>query len=75
MTERTDYQATVGRGRFITDPAVRRWVYGIALALGPVLMAYGILDEQTWPLIAALVGAVLVPGLAVANTGRDVPQD
>ena len=74
MGERTDYQATVGRGRFITDPAVRRWIYGIALAVGPILVAYGLLDEQSWPLWVALVGAVLVPGLAVANTGRDVPQ-
>lgn len=74
MTERTDYQSGQPRGRLITDPRIRQWVYGIALAALPLLIAYGIVDDQTAALWAAVVGAVLVPGLAVVNTGRDVPD-
>ena len=68
MTERTDYQATQPRGRVITDPKVRAWIYGVAIAVGPLLIAYGILDNETWPLWSAVVGAILVPGLAALNT-------
>lgn len=46
----------------------RRWVYGVATAVIPLLIAYGIVDEQTAPLWVALVAAVLVPGLAAAGT-------
>ena len=74
MTERTEYQSGRPRGRLITDPRVRQWVYGIALAALPLLIAYGIVDDQTAALWAAVIGAVLVPGLAVINTGRDVPE-
>ena len=51
----------------VLTPTVRRWVYGIALAVLPLLIAYGILDEQNAALWAALVGAFLVPSLAVAH--------
>ena len=63
----------------LLTPAVRRWVYGIAIAVLPLLIAYGVLDDQSAPLWAALVGAVLVPSLAVANvqpgTGRRIRED
>lgn len=52
--------------RYLT-PAVRRWFYGIALAVVPLLVLYGILDEQSAPLWVALISAVVVPGLAIAN--------
>lgn len=49
-------------------PSVRRWIYGIALALLPILTAYGVLQEAHAPLWASLVGSILVPGLALAHT-------
>lgn len=49
-------------------PEVRRWGYGIALALLPLLTAYGILQEAHAPLWASLVGSILVPGVALAHT-------
>lgn len=49
-------------------PQVRRWLYGIALAILPILTAYSILQEAHAPLWAALVGSILVPGLALAHT-------
>lgn len=48
-------------------PARRRWIYGIAIAVLPLLIAYGVVSKEDAPLWIALVGAVLVPGLAVAN--------
>lgn len=53
--------------RYLT-PAVRKWVYGVALALLPLLIAYGVLSAEDAPLWAALIGAVLVPALAVTHT-------
>ena len=49
-------------------PAVRKWIYGIALAVLPLLIAYGVLSAEQAPLWIALVGAILVPGLAVTHT-------
>lgn len=49
-------------------PAIRKWVYGIATAVIPLLIVYGVLDENAAPLWIALVGAVLVPGMAALHT-------
>jgi hypothetical protein len=46
---------------------VRKWVYGVALAGIPLLVAFGIIDESQAPLWVALVGALVAPGLALAN--------
>ena len=46
----------------------RAWIYRVALAVLPLLVLYGVLAAEDVPLWAALVGSVLVPGLAVANT-------
>jgi hypothetical protein len=46
---------------------VRKWVYGVALAAIPLLVAFGIIEESQAPLWIALVGAVVAPGLALAN--------
>lgn len=46
----------------------RRWIYGIALAVLPLLTFYGIISETAAPLWAAIVGAILVPSLALVNT-------
>lgn len=50
------------------NPQVRKWVYGVALAVVPLLTAYGLVSEELAPLWVSLVSAVLVPGLALANT-------
>lgn len=50
---------------------LRMYVYGIALAAGPLAIAYGAISQEEWPLWAALAGAVLVPGLAMANVNQN----
>ena len=55
-------------------PAVRKWLYGIAVVVMPLLIAYGVLSAEEAPLWIALVGAVLVPGLAVAHTDTSTPN-
>lgn len=49
------------------NPALRRWIYGIALAVVPLLTAYGIISETLAPLWVAVVSAVFVPSLALSN--------
>lgn len=51
----------------LTSPAARTYLYGIALAALPLLVYFGIVTEDDAPLWAALVGAILVPGVAFAN--------
>lgn len=46
----------------------RGWVYRVMLAALPLLVAYGILDEQTAPLWAALALAFTSSGLAAKHT-------
>lgn len=50
------------------SPTARRYIYGVAVAVLPLLIAYGVLSEEHAPLWVAALGAVLVPGLAWANT-------
>lgn len=50
---------------------VRRYIYGVSLAAIPLLVALGIVEEQIAPLVIALVGAVVAPGLALANLSPD----
>lgn len=50
------------------SPTVRRYIYGVAVAVMPLLIVYGVLAEEHAPLWLALVGAVLIPGMAWANT-------
>ena len=59
--------------RYLT-PAVRKWIYGLALALLPLLIGYGVLSAEDAPLWAALIGAVLVPALAVTHTDTSTPN-
>lgn len=58
----------------LLTPARRRWLYAIALAAGPLLVGYGLVSADNWPLWAALVGAVLVPAVAVSNVQGDPPK-
>lgn len=62
--------------RVIAQPKTRRWIYGIAVAAVPLLVAYGVIAESDAALWIGLAGAVLgtgVPALAAANT--DVPKE
>jgi len=52
---------------------VRRWIYGVSLAAIPLLVALGIIEDAIAPLIIALVGAIIAPGLALANISPDAP--
>lgn len=49
-------------------PLVRKWVYGVAVALMPLLVYYGYVAEEVAPVYVSVVGAVLVPALAYRNT-------
>lgn len=50
------------------NEATRAYIYRVLTATGPLLTAFGLVSEQTWPLIVALVATVLGTGLASANT-------
>lgn len=49
----------------------RKWVYRVALALIPIAVAYGWLQDEMAPLWVALIAAILAPGLALANITPD----
>lgn len=46
----------------------RAWIYRVLTAVTPLLIVYGVIDEQTAPLWVALGAAVLGTGLASVNT-------
>lgn len=50
---------------------VRRWIYGVCLAVVPLLVALGALEDNLAPLVIALVGAVVAPSLALINITPD----
>lgn len=50
---------------------VRRYIYGVSLAAIPLLVALGILEDEIAPLVIALIGAIIAPGLALANLSPD----
>lgn len=51
--------------------ATRAWIYRVLTAVVPLLIVYGVLDEQSAPLWVALGAAVLGTGMAAANTSTD----
>lgn len=51
----------------------RKWLYGIALAAVPLLVAYGVIGEATAPLWIAAIAAVLAPTLALTHLTPDFP--
>lgn len=64
--------------RIIKDRKKRKYIYGIVLAVLPLLVAYGILDDGTAGTVALIAAAVLgvgESGLALANTpDREPPS-
>lgn len=49
-------------------PTVRRWLYGVLVALVPLLIAYGVIEETTAPLWLALASSVLGTTTALLHT-------
>lgn len=56
-----------GIGRLILSRRGRKYLHGIALAFLPIITATGILTEQTAALYATLLGAILVPWVALED--------
>lgn len=56
----------------IKNPAIRAWVYAVAVAAAAVAVAYGLLTIEQSGVWLALVGAILGPpnALALANTPK-----
>lgn len=46
-------------------PERRKWLYGISMVLGPLLVFYGVVEKAAWPLWLAVVQQILVPGVAI----------
>jgi hypothetical protein len=53
----------------------RKWLYGISLAAIPLLVAFGVVSEESAPLWVALVGSVLAPTLALTHLTPEVDED
>lgn len=66
MTETPKHAATPQPIAWLT-PAVRRWLYGIATALVPILVIYGVIESETAPMWIALVASMLGTGTALAH--------
>lgn len=60
----------------VPSPQVRRYVYAVALSLGPVVLFYGLATAQEVAMWAGVLGTVLgVPqGLALVNTPKPGPK-
>ena len=54
---------------------VRKWVYGICLAVVPLLVLYGVIDEAAAPLWIAVIGAVVAPTLALSHLTPPVEKE
>lgn len=70
---RAEARATQTPNKWVPSPAVRLWLYGIAVALAALLIGYGILTVEQGGLWLALFGAILGTGNAVA--ARNVPRN
>lgn len=55
------------KGRVILTRGGRRWLHGIALAVLPIITAAGIMTENMAALWATLLGAILVPWIALED--------
>lgn len=57
--------------RMVPSPALRNWVYGVLIAVGGLLVALGVLQDEVWVQVVNVLAAVFVIGggaLARANT-------
>lgn len=51
----------------LLSPQVRTYIYGICLAVVPILIGFGVITQEQAPLIIALIGSLLGLGTAVAH--------
>ena len=70
-----DHRALTDRtpNRVITDPLVRRYLYGVVLAFIPILVLFGLISPesvQLWLNLAAAVLGLGTTALATANTPK-----
>lgn len=56
---------------WLSKASHRKWLYQIAMAGVPLLVAYGAVSEQVAPLWVALIGSILVPSLALSHMSPD----
>lgn len=56
-----------GKERIMLTRRGRKWLHGVGLAFLPIITATGILTEQTAALYATLIGAILVPWVALED--------
>ena len=56
------------------DERYRAYFYRLITPITALLIYYGVIDDQAAALWAALVGAVLTGGLAIANTSTRPPE-
>lgn len=58
--------------KWIPRPAIRAWLYGIAITVGALLVGYGVLTAEQSGLWLSLVGAILTGSNAVA--AKNLPR-
>lgn len=49
------------------SPEIRSRIYAVAVALGPLLAAYGVMEEAVWALWLGVIVAAIGNGTAVAH--------
>lgn len=55
-------------------PARRRWLYAILVALAPLAVAYGIVEQDQAALWLAVASTVLLGGTAIAHVPREAAE-
>jgi hypothetical protein len=60
--------------KWLSKAKHRRWLYGVALTVVPLLVAYGVVEESAAPLWVALIGSLLAPSLALTHMSEDSPE-
>ena len=53
----------------------RKYIYIVSLAMIPLLVAYGVIDEAIAPLWVALAGAVIAPVVALTHLSPKEPEE
>jgi len=53
------------------NQTTRAWIYRVLTAINPLLIFYGVLEEEVVPLWMGLAGALLGTGLATIYTPSD----
>lgn len=53
----------------------RKYIYIVSLAVIPLLVAYGVIDEEVAPLWVALAGAIVAPVVALTHLNPKEPKE